>query len=122
MPHEDEFRVVFARLRSILEPYASKLVVDKDTESEYILITRHMQKNKKPLYFGAVRMGKAYVSFHLVALYEFPELAEGLSTELTKRRQGKTCFNFKAVDERPFKELAALTKKGFARYEKASYV
>ena len=64
--------------------------LNKDTESEYILIMRRVQKNKKPRYFGAVRMGKAYVSFHLVALYEFPELAEGLSNRIdeTEARQG----------------------------------
>jgi hypothetical protein len=34
----------------------------------------------------------------------------------------KLGFNFKAADERLFEELAALTKEGFIRYDKAHYV
>ncbi len=122
MTQREDFATVVARLRSILEPYALKLVVDKDTETEYILVTRHIQENKKPSWFGAVRKGKAYVSYHLMPLYCCTELIEGVSPELKKRMQGKTCFNFKAVDEVLFKELAALTKKGFAKYKKAGHV
>lgn len=46
----------------------------------------------------------------------------GRSPELKRRMQGKACFNFKAVDPALFKELAALTKKGFACYKKAGWV
>ncbi|MHA6721827.1 hypothetical protein [Sphingomonas sp. RS2018] len=43
-------------------------------------------------------------------LYADPTLGEGLSERLSKRRQGKTCFNFKTIDEPLFAELAALTR------------
>jgi len=32
--------------------------------------------------------------------------------------QGKSCFNFKMVDESLFNELAILTKKGFDFYKR----
>ena len=48
------------------------------------------------MYFGSVKVGKAYVSFHLMPLYE---LAKNISPELSKRMQGKTCFNFKTNPE-----------------------
>ncbi len=122
MAQREDFGIVFAQLRKVLEPYASKLVVDRDTETEYILVTRHLQGNKKPIWFGAVRKGKAYVSYHLMPLYSCTELLESVSPALKKRMQGKTCFNFKAVDEKLFKELVGLTKTGFAKYKKAGYV
>lgn len=52
---------------------------------------------------------KSYVAYHLMPLYAHPGLADGLSSALTKRRQGKTCFNFKTVDPSHFAELAELT-------------
>jgi hypothetical protein len=39
-----------------------------------------------------------------------------ISPALKKHMQGKSCFNFKAVDETLFKELAKLTKAGFVRF------
>ena len=73
-------------------------------------------KNKHRLFFAAVRMGKAYVSFHLMPVYACRDLEESISPELKKHMQGKSCFNFKAVDEKLFKELAKLTKASAARF------
>jgi hypothetical protein len=36
--------------------------------------------------------------------------------------QGKSCFNFTAVDPVLFKELKALTKKGYQRFKKEGLV
>ena len=41
-----------------------------------------------------------------------------ISPELKKRMQGKSCFNFKSIDEARVKELINLTKKGFEYYKK----
>ena len=51
------------------------------------------------MYFGSVRLGKAYVSFHLVPLYMCPPLTQRIPPALKKRMQGKACFNFKSVPE-----------------------
>ena len=64
------------------------------------------------MWFGAVQIKKNYVSYHLMPIYAFPELLDGLSPELKKRMQGKSCFNFKAVDRSLFTELGALAKRG----------
>ena len=121
-PNKADFETVFSKLRAILEPYASKLVVVTDDPSTYYLDTRHIMKNKKPLFFGAVRKGKAYVSFHLIPVYACPDLLESISPKLNKRMQGKSCFNFTQVDEKLFKELAKLTKAGFARFNDEKFV
>ena len=55
-------------------------------------------------------------------LYAFPDLLDGLSPELKRRMQGKSCFNFKAVDKALFKELGALTRQGYQRFKKEGLV
>ena len=119
MPDFDE---VFSKLRAIMAPYAPKLDAKKNDESELCLYTRHVQKNGNSLFFGAVQLRKAYVSYHLMPVYVKPELLAALSPELKKRMQGKSCFNFSAVDKPLFKELSALTKAGFASYKEQGFV
>lgn len=116
MPEKNNFDEIFARLKKILQPYVKKMDVASDSETYYLLNTRHIMKNKQPLCFGGVRLGKAYVSFYLMSVYACPDLLKTMSPELKKRMQGKSCFNFKQVDEKLFKELAQLTRAGAARF------
>lgn len=46
-------------------------------------------------------------------VYVNSKLLDGISPELKKRMQGKSCFNFKTIDKPFLNELAGLTKKGF---------
>lgn len=73
---------------------------------------------KKNLNFGAVITRKNYVSYYLMPVYMYPDLLEGISPELKKRMQGKSCFNFNKVDDRLMDELAKLTRKSFRRFKK----
>ena len=116
MSEKKDFAATFQGLKAILEPYAAKMIVVHDTDKNYYLDTTYVMKNKQRMFFGAVRMGKAYVSFHLMPVYAYADLQTGMSPELKKHMQGKSCFNFKAVDEKLFKELAKLTKAGCARF------
>ena len=68
------------------------------------------------MFFGAVIMGKAYVSYHLMPLYVCRELAANLSPDLKKRMHGKSCFNFREPDPRLFTQLRDLTKAGLQAY------
>lgn len=122
MPNKAEFSIVFSRLRAILEPYESRLVVVADTPENYSLNTHHIMKNKKPLFFAGVKKGKNYVSFYLMSVYSSPNEQDSISPELNKRMQGKSCFNFTTVDEKLFKELATLTKAGFARFNDERFI
>ncbi len=122
MSQKQNFDLTFQQLRDILKPYSTSLKVVSDTANNYYLDTRHIMRNRKPLFFGSVRTGKSYVSFHLMPIYAYPELLDAVSPELKKRMQGKSCFNFSAPDARLFKELAKLTKAGFARYKAEKYV
>jgi len=116
MPDKNDFKPVFEKLRALLKPYEGKMVIVHDSASHYYLDTPYVMKNKQRLCFAAVRTGKAYVSFYLMPVYTSPDLLRNISPELKKRMQGKSCFNFKTLDERLFKELGKLTKAGFQEF------
>jgi hypothetical protein len=122
MPGKSNFDEVFAELKSIFKPYLQKMDIASDTSSYYLLNTRHIMKNKQPLCFGGVRRGKNYVSFYLMSVYASPELLKTISPALKQRMQGKSCFNFKAVDKKLFKELRDLTKAGAAKFADDKYI
>ena len=122
MPVNAEFAEIFQELKTILEPYESKLTVVKDTPNAYYLNTNTIGPSMHPIWFGGAQIGKAYVSFHLIPVYTVPALLEGMSPALRKRMQGKSCFNFKTADKALFKELKALTKAGYAEFKKIEWV
>lgn len=122
MPDKSTFSEVFNELKSIFQPYAKKMDVASDTNTYYLLNTRHLMKNKQPLCFGGVRLGKNYVSFYLMSAYACPELLKSMSPELKKRMQGKSCFNFKEVDKKLFSELKTLTRAGAAKFTDEKFV
>jgi hypothetical protein len=113
-----DFPIVFERLKSILEPYAKGLTVTVNTADTYSLDGPYSEKWKKELFFGSAQVRKNYVSFYLMPVYMYPDLLKGISPELKKHMQGKSCFNFKKVEPELFKELAALTKKGHEQFMK----
>ena len=71
----------------------------------------------REVWFGAVGERKNYVSYHLMPVYAFPDLLKKVSPELKARMQGKSCFNFKEVDDKLFAELARLTEEGYQRFK-----
>ena len=117
-----DLAAVYAELHKIMSPYADKLEVKRDDGEELYVDTPHIQKNKKPLFFGAVQVKKSYVAYHLMPVYLKPDLLVSVSPELKARMQGKSCFNFKASEPALFKELSALTKSAFASYQEQGYV
>ncbi len=107
---------VFRELRAIMQPYVEELDCRSDTPAELYLNTRHLQQNKRPLFFGAVQIKKRYVNFHLMPLYTDPDLLDTVSPELKNRMQEKTCFNFTEAEPRLLDQLSALTQASFTRY------
>ena len=122
MPDNKDFDKIFARLKAIFQPYAKKMDVVQDSETYYLLNTRYIMKNKQPLCFGGVRRGKAYVSFYLMSVYASPDLLKDMSPALKKRMQGKSCFNFKQVDETLFKELKEITRAGATKFSDGKFI
>ena len=126
-----EFEMVFDRLKAILQKHAGDFSVRPDTESSYGLQGKPGPatlkvwggKLKKPVMPVAwVETGKAYVSFHIMGLYTNTALQSSMSKELKARMQGKTCFNFRTINEILFKELDQLTVKAIEDFKKLGYV
>jgi hypothetical protein len=117
----EQFAAAFAALRPVLAKYADHLTVKADTPTEYALVTKRPspfpQHKGHPMDFGAIRSGKAYVSFHLMPIYIYPALAKSIPPALKKRMQGKSCFNFKAPPEPDLLAgLARLTEASFKAF------
>ncbi len=126
-PSQDtEFYTAFETLKSVFVGESKKLCVTKDTATEYtvntLIASPFPQHKGAPMFFGTVRKGKAYVSFHLFPLYMNAPLTATISPELKKRMQGKTCFNFKTTpDAALLKELKALTKAGMKNFREKNW-
>lgn len=115
-PNVTIFDQVHARLREIMLAAADGKVVTVDEPGNLVVRTADIDPaTRQPGWFGTVTTKKSYVAYHLMPLYADPTLADGLSEALSKRRQGKTCFNFRKVDEPLFAELATLTRRAAAR-------
>ena len=126
-----DFDTVFLRLRSILERHSESLSVSEDSPTRYCLegepgaatLRAWGGKLRRPtLPVAWVQIGRPYVSYHLMALDGDAVGREGLSPGLRARMQGKTCFNFKAVDEELFRELEALTARECHVFRKAGFI
>ena len=122
MSGDSRFENAFESLKSILAEFSGEMVLVKNEPGSFHIDTKYIMKNKKPMFFGAVRITKSYVSYHLMPVYVFSELLSDISPELKRRMQGKSCFNFKSSDQELFRELAELTVAGYRRYKEAGYV
>lgn len=122
MARRDGFPGVFAGLKGVLAGHAPPLTVATDANGDYAVLARPSAKYPDGHPFGAVQIKKSYVSFHLFPLYEFPDLLDGLPERIRKRMQGKSCFNFTALDEETVDGLTRLTAAGQERYRRAGLV
>jgi hypothetical protein len=118
---------VFSSLKPVFSKVAKHLVIKTDTQTEYALVTKSPfpfpQHKGRPLDFGSLRIGKSYVSLHLMPLYMSQDLNQRISPELRKRMQGKTCFNFKSdPDPGLVAELQRLAEDGFKQWTARNWV
>ena len=117
-----DFEAIFERLKAIFKPLEKDLAIKTDEPGKYYLVSKKPDEKKKEIWFGGVEIKKNYVSFHLVPLYFFPELLDGISPELKKRLTGKSCFNFKKPDGAVFADLENLTKAGFEMFKQKEMI
>jgi hypothetical protein len=122
-----DFAPVFATLKTVLSKRAKKLAVRNDTPAQYSLVTKapspFPQHKGQPMWFAEVKLGKAYVSFHLVPVYMNPALSGTISPALKKRMQGKACFNFKnPPDAEQLAELNRLTDAALKDWGAKNYL
>jgi hypothetical protein len=111
-----DLTTVHDRLRNILRPYGDKLQLTKDGPEGLTLEIPGLE-GKPWGYVAGTRLGKRYVSYYLMPVYESPGALETMSPALRRRMQGKSCFNFSSIDESLFEELAAVTAQSIPGFE-----
>jgi len=107
---------LFSELRGIFNAHLPHLRALVDKPADYQVVVAEGTFRGRPLWVGGVRAGKSYTSFHFVPVYGNPELLRGMSPELKRRMQGKSCFNFNRSDPALFAELKELVSRGLAGY------
>ena len=117
-----DFPAVFAALKKILTPYEKRLRIVRYKPEFYYLETLLPRYKGKAVCFGAVRLGKTYVSYYLMPVYMNPALEKRISPELKKRMQGKSCFNFTEIHPVLYRELTALTAAGFKDFRDRKFI
>ena len=124
--HSD-FAATFAALKPILSKYEKHLTVKADSPAGYSVDAKAAspfpQHKGQPMFFGAVRLGKAYVGFHLMPIYMCPELSQEITPALKKRMQGKSCFNFKnPPDPELLADLKRFTEASFKAWREKKWL
>jgi hypothetical protein len=105
------FEPVYRDLKAILDRHTGDMKGAVDRSGIYTVNGTPADAPDEHVYFGGVRLGKAYVSYYLMPVYMNPRLLEGISPDLRKRMQGKSCFNFRRNDEALLGELERLTER-----------
>lgn len=111
--------VLFPFLRQLLLPYREKLQIAHDDPGHFYANCAKPDAKGKPQFFAAVKTSGNKCLFHLMPVYDAPELLASLSPGLRKRMQGKSCFQFTTLDEAWLQELADLVARGAASYSRA---
>ncbi len=120
MAKQDQFPQIFEQLKTLLQPLVPPLKVGEDTPMSYLVLGSPTAKYPAGQAVGAVRLGKAYVSYHLMPVYMFPALLDDLPEPLKKRMQGKSCFKFsQPLTEPLLAEFAALTTRSIEQVRQA---
>lgn len=110
-----EFDPLFARIRAMFAAHAGAAVLKCDKSGAYYLDTHLVRNDGYRIAFGGVEIKKNYVSAHLLPVYAHPEMLDSVSEPLRKRMQGKSCFNFKKVDEALLEEFSLLVDASSAK-------
>ena len=118
MSKSQDLLPVFTSLVKIMKKYEKQLELAADKEKNYSLDGPYTEKFKKKLCFGSVQIKKNYVSYYLMPVYMYKDLAKEIPAALKKRMQGKSCFNFNKIDTELFDQLAKLTEKSFKTFAK----
>jgi len=111
-PTEDELATAQARLDAILDPYRDRL----EAFEIYGVPMLRRPGAKAHDWFAGVNRGNGVVRFSFLPMHAHPELLDGLSPAVLKRKTGASLFTFTTVDDATVAELARLLARGFDIY------
>ena len=89
-----DFSAVFSALQQMLQPYEEHLSVVPYRPEFYCLQTRKAVHKGKPVWFAAIRMGKNYVSYHLMPVYMNAALQKRIPAGVKETDAGQGLLQF----------------------------
>jgi hypothetical protein len=101
------------RLQGLLDPYRDRLEPVEVYGQPFLRrpgATKHQ-------WFAGVNRANGVVRLSLLPMYAHPELLDGLTPELLRRKRAATVFAFSTVDEAQLRELEELLARAFAATE-----
>jgi 7-keto-8-aminopelargonate synthetase-like enzyme len=107
-----DLAAVEQRLQAMLAPYHDRLEVGQI----YGLAMLRRPGAKAHDWFAGVQRADGYVKLNFLPMHAHPELLEGVSASLRKRKTGASVFRFTDVDEELFAELEGVLARGFDVY------
>jgi hypothetical protein len=108
----DDLAALQARLEGVLDPYRDRLEAYELYGAPYL----RRPGAKAHDWFAGVSEGKGVVRFFLLPMHGHPELLDGVSPELRKRKTGASLFSFTTLDDASLAELETLVARAFATY------
>jgi hypothetical protein len=126
-----DLEAVFTRLREILQRHAPGFTIAKNAAGKFSLEAPPGEATlrswggkvrKETIPVAWVEVGKAYVSYHLMGVPGNSKLLSSMSKDLHAHMQGKSCFNFKTVDDGMLPELERVTAESIAGMRKAGFI
>jgi len=104
------------RLQALLDPYRDRL----EPFEIYGVPMLRRPGAKAHDWFAGVNRGNGVVRFSFLPMHAHPELLDGLSPAVVKRKTGASLFTFRSVDDATAAELAALLARGYEVYATGS--
>jgi hypothetical protein len=101
-----------AALLGILAQYTGRLEMAKI----YGIDVLHRPDSRAHDWFAGVRPGKGSAKLMLLPIKDHPEILDGVSPALLKRRSGDALFTFKPGDEALLPELESVMARAFEAY------
>ena len=111
-PTDADLAALEGRLQALLDPYRDGLEPVEVYGQPFLRrpgATKHQ-------WFAGINRGSGVVRFSLLPMVQHPEILEGLSPALGKRKTGASVFAFAAIDEAQLAELADLVARADAVY------
>jgi hypothetical protein len=97
------------RLNQLLDPYRDRLIVGEI----YGVPTLRRPGAKAHDWFAGVQMTESAVKFNFLPMHGHPELLEGISPALRRRKTGASVFKFAEIDDVLHAELGQIVARGF---------
>lgn len=114
MPVDDapDLDALERRLAAVLDPYRDRLEAFELYGAPYL----RRPGARAHDWFAGVSRGNGVMRFFLLPMHNHPDLLDGVSPELRKRKTGASLFSFKTIDDAQLADLRALTGRAFERY------